>query len=299
MSERCLLVLGGEGQLGRALAESTAPAGWRIVTLGRGEADITQADGIARAIEAHNPAVVVNAAAYTAVDKAESDAGTAIRINRDGAGIVARAAAAAKLPVIHVSTDYVFDGQAGRAWREDDAIAPLSVYGASKAAGEAAIRQATARHVILRTSWVFGTHGQNFVKTMLRLGAERPELRIIDDQIGRPTYAGDLAQTITAIAVHLIDGAPANGFGTFHFAGADAVTWFGFAQAIFAEASRRGGPHPVLLPIPTAQYPTPAKRPANSVLDCSKLKSVYDIQPRPWRDGLGECLDHLLRPPQS
>lgn len=299
MSANCLLVLGGDGQLGRAFSECPPPAGWRIVTLGRNDADITEPDSIARALAAHAPAIVVNAAAYTAVDKAESEAESAFRINRDGAANVARAAAAANLPVIHVSTDYVFDGRAGPAWREDDPIAPLSVYGASKAAGEAAIRQAAQQHVILRTSWVFGVHGQNFVKTMLRLGAERPELRIIDDQIGRPTHAGDLAQAIAAIAARLTDEADANGFGTFHFAGAEPVSWFGFAQAIFAEARRRGGPHPRLLPIPTAQYPTPAKRPANSVLDCSKLKNVYDIQPRPWRDGLGECLDRLLRPPQS
>ena len=298
MSGNRLLVLGGEGQLGRALAECPPPAGWRIVTLGRGKADITQADSIARAISVHRPAAVVNAAAYTAVDKAESESESAFRINRDGAAIVAQAAAAAKLPLIHVSTDYVFDGTPGAAWREDDAIAPLSVYGASKAAGEAAIRQAGGQHVILRTSWVFGIHGQNFVKTMLRLGAERPELRIIDDQFGRPTYAGDLARAITAIAARLRATPPAQGFGTFHFAGAGPVSWFAFAEAIFAEAQRRGGAHPALVAIPTSQYPTPAKRPANSVLDCSKLERVYDIQPRPWRDGLGECLDRLLRPAQ-
>ena len=296
MNARCLLVLGGAGQLGQALAETPPPTGWRIVTLTRAEADIVQADSIARAIATHGPAAVVNAAAYTAVDKAESESDAAFRINRDGAAIVARAAAASNLPVIHLSTDYVFDGRAERPWRENDPIAPLGIYGASKAAGEEALRQATERHVILRTSWVFGTHGQNFVKTMLRLGAERPELRIIDDQIGRPTYAGDLAQIIGAIAARLCDKAPAEAYGTFHVAGQGAISWFGFAQAIFAEARRRGGPHPALAPIPTSQYPTAAKRPANSVLDCARLKAVYDIQPRPWRAGLVECLDRLLAP---
>lgn len=296
MSEKCLLVFGGGGQLGQALAESSPPSGWRIVTLLRAAADITQANSINRAITDHDPAVIVNAAAYIAVDKAESDAQAAFRINRDGAGIVARAAATAKRAVIHISTDYVFDGRGGRPWREDDPTVPLGVYGASKLAGELAVRQAGGGHIILRTSWVFGVHGQNFVKTMLRLGAERPELRIVDDQIGRPTYAGDLAKSITAIAARISDQPAVDATGTFHFAGDGAVSWFGFAQAIFAEAHRRGGPNPSLVPIPTSQYPTPAKRPANSELNCDKLQSAYDIHPRSWRAGLGECLDRLLRP---
>ena len=299
MSAQRLLVFGGGGQLGQALAETPPPADWQIVTLPRALADITQADSVAQAIAAYDPAVIVNAAAYTAVDKAESDADAAFRLNRDGAGIVAQAAAAAKRPIIHISTDYVFDGGAGRPWREDDPTAPLGVYGASKLAGETAVRQAAERHVILRTSWLFGVHGQNFVKTMLRLGAERPELRIIDDQVGRPTYAGDLAQGIVAIAAQISGRANKEGSGTFHFAGEGAVSWFGFAQAIFAEAHRRDGPNPSLVAIPTSQYPTPAKRPANSVLDCDRLESTYDIRPRPWRVGLGECLDRLLRPKTS
>lgn len=295
MSPQRLLVFGGDGQLGRALAETSPPAGWTIVTLGRADADITHADSIARAIAAQGASAVVNAAAYTAVDKAESEAEAAFRINCDGAAVVARAAAAANLPVIHVSTDYVFDGRAERPWREDDPIAPLGIYGASKAAGEEAVREAAARHVILRTSWVFGVHGNNFMKTMLRLGAERPELRIINDQIGRPTFAGDLAQAIVAIAARTVGTAPPGAYGTFHVAGEGAISWFAFAREIFAQAHRRGGPNPALVPIPASEYPTPAKRPANSVLDCGKLQAVYDIHPRPWHAGLGECLDRLLR----
>lgn len=299
MNERRLLVFGGAGQLGAALAANRPPTGWRIAALARADADITDRESIARAMAAHRPSAVVNAAAYTAVDKAESDADTAFRVNRDGAGIVARAATAADVPLIHLSTDYVFDGRGRRPRREDDPVAPLGVYGASKAAGEDAVRAAGDRHVILRTSWVFGVDGGNFVKTMLRLGAERPELRVIDDQTGRPTYAGDLAGIILDIADRLIAAPPPRPYGTFHIAGEGAVTWFGFARAIFAEARRRGAPTPKLTPIPTSDYPTPARRPTYSVLDCGKLQAVYDIRPRPWRDGLRDCLDRLLGPAVS
>lgn len=294
MNEHALLVFGGGGQLGRALSETKPPSGWRIVPLNRGEADITEVKSVTHAIAALRPAAVVNAAAYTAVDKAEAETEAAFGINRDGAAIVARASAAAHVPLIHISTDYVFDGHGTRPWREDDATAPLGVYGASKAAGEEQVRGAAAHHVILRTSWVFGVEGANFVKTMLRLGAERPELRVVDDQTGRPTYAGDLARMITTIAARLADEPPSDAFGTFHAAGGGAVTWFEFAQAIFADAKRRGGPSPTVSPIPTTAYPTPAKRPANSVLDCAKLEAVFGIRPRPWRDGLNECLDRLI-----
>ncbi len=296
MSDKVCLLFGGDGQLGRALAKAVAPAGWRIVSLGRAAADITDADQIARAIDAHEPAVVVNAAAYTAVDKAESDRDDAFRINDIGAGIVARAASDAQATVIHLSTDYVFDGQASRPWREDDPIAPLGVYGASKAAGEDAVRDAARRHLILRTSWVFGVDGNNFVKTMLRLGAERPALKIVADQVGRPTSAHDLADAILAIAAKIGGGvSTAKAYGTFHFANAGAVSWHEFAREIFAQSAKRGGPSPALTAIPTSDYPTPAKRPAYSVLDCDKLAGLYGIEPRPWQAALGDVLDRLLK----
>ena len=295
MSDKALLVFGGDGQLGRALAKAAAPKGWTIVALSRAAADITDADQVARAIAAHEPAVVVNAAAYTAVDKAESDSDAAFRINETGAGIVAKAASDAQATVIHLSTDYVFDGQASRPWREDDPIAPLGVYGASKAGGEDAVREAARRHVILRTSWVFGIDGNNFVKTMLRLGAERPALKIVADQVGRPTSAHDLADAILAIAGKLGGGiSTAKLYGTFHFAKQGAISWYEFAREIFAQSVQRGGPSPDLAAIPTRDYPTPAKRPAYSVLDCDKLAGLYGIEPRPWQAALGDVLDRLL-----
>jgi dTDP-4-dehydrorhamnose reductase len=295
MSDKALLVFGGDGQLGRALAKATAPKGWTIVALSRAAADITNADQVARAIAAHEPAVVVNAAAYTAVDKAESERDAAFRINETGAGIVAKAASDAQATVIHLSTDYVFDGQASRPWREDDPIAPLGVYGASKAGGEDAVREAARRHVILRTSWVFGIDGNNFVKTMLRLGAERPALKIVADQVGRPTSAHDLADAILAIAGKLGGGiSTAKLYGTFHFANQGAVSWYEFAREIFAQSAQRGGPSPDLAAIPTSDYPTPAKRPAYSVLDCDKLAGLYGIEPRPWQPALSDVLESLL-----
>jgi len=295
MSDKTVLVFGGNGQLGRALAEANAPAGWRVVCLSRAAADIANADQVARAIAAHAPAAVVNAAAYTAVDKAESERDAAFRINELGAGIVARAASDAHAAVIHLSTDYVFDGQASRPWREDDPIAPLGVYGASKAAGEDAVRDAARRHVILRASWLFGIDGNNFVKTMLRLGAERPALKIVADQVGRPTSAHDLADAILAIAVKLSGGvSTAKLYGTFHFANAGAVSWHEFAREIFAQSARRSGPSPQLAAIPTSDYPTPAQRPAYSVLDCDKLAGLYGIEPRPWQPALSDVLKRLL-----
>ena len=295
MSDKTLLIFGGDGQLGRALAKAVAPGGWRIVSLARAAADITDIDQVIRAIAAHEPAVVVNAAAYTAVDKAENDSVAAFLINEYGAGIVARAASEAQATVIHLSTDYVFDGQASRPWREDDPAQPLGVYGASKAAGEDAVRDAARRHVILRTSWLFGADGNNFVKTMLRLGAERPALKIVADQVGRPTSAHDLADAILAVAAKLGGGVTtAKAYGTFHFANAGAVSWYDFAREIFAQAARRGGPSPELTAIPTSDYPTPAKRPAYSVLDCDKLAGLYGIEPRPWQAALGDVLARLL-----
>jgi dTDP-4-dehydrorhamnose reductase len=295
MSDKTLLVFGGDGQVGRALAEAATPPGWRVVALGRAAVDITDAEHLARAIAAHEPAAVVNAAAYTAVDKAESERDAAFRINETGAGLVAEAAAAAQATVIHLSTDYVFNGEASRPWREDDAVAPLGVYGASKAAGEDAVRAAARRHVILRTSWVFGVHGNNFVKTMLRLGAERPALKIVADQVGRPTSAHDLADAILAIAAKLGGGvATAKAYGTFHFANAGAVSWHDFAREIFTQAAERGGPSPQLAAIPTRDYPTPAQRPAYSVLDCDKLAGLYGIEPRRWQAALADVLARLL-----
>ena len=248
--------------------------------LARSEVDITDAAAVAAAVRGAD--FVANCAAYTAVDKAETERDQAFAVNATGPGVIARACAEAGAALLHISTDYVFRGDGDRPWREDDPIAPLSVYGESKAAGEAAVREALPRHVILRTAWVFAAHGNNFVRTMLRLGAERPELRIVADQRGGPTAAADIAAAILAIRERAL--APGfDGWGTFHFAGAPATTWHDFAAAIFAE---KGGAAPALHPIATSDYPTPARRPSNSVLDCGKIGRVFGLAQPDWRRAL-------------
>ena len=274
-----LLVFGRTGQVARELARLAPEARF----LGRAEVDLTDPAACAALIRDARPAAVINAAAYTAVDRAESEPDAAWAVNSEGAGHVARACARTGLPLLHLSTDYVFDGQAvGHAYREDDPIAPVSVYGASKAEGDQAVRDATPRHAIVRTAWVYSPHGQNFVKTMLRLGRERPELGIVADQHGCPTSAADIAGALVAMAVRMADsGAGGDLYGTFHFSGTGPTTWYGFAQEIFRLAAHHGNPVPTLRPIATADYPTPAARPANSVLDCSRLREVYGIASPP------------------
>ena len=294
-SGRTLLVFGGAGQVGQAISAVMPPDGWRVVCASRGDANITRAEDVRRLVSLVEPDVIVNAAAFTAVDKAESVPKWAARVNGTGAGIVADAALQLGAPIIHLSTDYVFDGRSSRPWCETDPAAPLSVYGATKAAGEQAVRRSHSGHVILRTSWVFGSHGGNFVKTMLHQGQEKPLLRIVADQHGCPTFAGDLAAAIWEIA-RPVAVPTRDVFGTFHFAGHGPVTWFDFATAIFAEAARHGVASPRLEPIATLDFPTPARRPAYSVLDCDKIAAVYGIVPPSWRDGLSRCVADLLNP---
>ncbi len=280
-----LAVFGARGQLGHALARVAERHALAAAAFDRTAADITDARAVAAALARSKADVAVNAAAYTAVDRAESDSAAAFAVNRDGAANVAAAANALDIPVIHVSTDYVFDGTKATAYTEDDPIAPLGVYGRSKAEGEAAARKANPRAVILRTAWVYGVEGANFVKTMLRLGAERDVLRVVDDQRGCPTFADDLAEGVIRIAGKLGDR-----WGTYHLTGGGETTWFGFARAIFAEAAALGARSPRLEPITTADYPTPAKRPANSVLDGAKVKRAFGVELPPWNDGLSRML---------
>jgi dTDP-4-dehydrorhamnose reductase len=294
---RTILVFGSQGQVATCLREAVLPAGWTVRTVGRAQADIASSRDVDRIVAESAAAVVINAAAYTAVDRAESEPDAAWAVNSEGAGHVARACARTGLPLLHLSTDYVFDGQAvGHAYREDDHIAPVSVYGASKAGGDQAVRDAAGRHAIVRTAWVYSPHGQNFVRTMLRLGRERPELGIVDDQHGCPTAAADIADALVAMAVRMAQPdaiGNADLYGTFHFSGTGATTWYGFAQAIFALAARHGHTTPTLRPIATADYPTPAARPKNSVLDCSRLRASYGIAAPPWRDSLASCVARL------
>lgn len=299
---RAVLVTGANGQLGRALARAHWPAGWRPVALDRTALDLADPSAIAAVMSAghdgHPWAAVVNAAAYTAVDKAEGDVVAAWTINALAPAAFASACAAAGIPLVQVSTDYVFAGDkpladGDGAWEVDDPVGPLGVYGASKLGGELAVRTSGARHVIVRTAWVVSADGANFVKTMLRVGAERPELRVVDDQHGSPTAAADLADALVTIAVRLANDAHAP-TGTFHFSNAGCTSWAGFAEEIFRQSAARGGPAARVVRIGTADYPTPARRPANSLLSARAITAAYGIVPRPWQAALGDILDQLI-----
>jgi dTDP-4-dehydrorhamnose reductase len=284
-----LLVFGRTGQVARALARAAATQGITLAALGRAEADLADPAACARAIEEAAADAVINAAAYTAVDRAETEPDLAARINAEAPGAMARAAAARGLPFLHVSTDYVFDGTPGRPWREDDPTGPLGVYGASKLAGERAVAAAGGPHAILRTAWVFSADGTNFVKTMLRLGAGRDALRVVDDQRGGPTPADAIAGALLVVARTLAEGRGTS--GVFHFAGAPAVSWADFAAAIFAA---RGGPAaPRIERIASSDWPTPTRRPLNSVLDCSRIRAVYGIAQPDWRAHLPAVIEEL------
>jgi len=286
-----LLVAGASGQLAHALVQrSRQLAGVTVIALGRPQLDLLDPASISHALDATRPDVVINAAAYTAVDKAESDAAAAFALNRDGAGALAAAAGAVGCPIIHVSTDYVFDGNKAGAYVEDDATNPMGVYGRSKLEGEAAVAAANARHVILRTAWVYSAHGHNFLKTMLRLARERPELRVVADQLGNPTFAPHLADAILAIAAQI---GSARLWGVYHATATSETTWHGFAAAIIAAANPLGVPQVRVVPITTADYPMPARRPANSCLDCSKLERAFGLRLPPWQRGLAECVAEL------
>jgi dTDP-4-dehydrorhamnose reductase len=291
------LVAGREGQLARALRERLPRDGHAVTALEPPEFDITDRASIAAALDKAAPALVVNAAAYTAVDRAEDEPDLAMAINRDGAVWLAEAAVARGLPFIHLSTDYVFDGTKGAPYVEEDAPNPLGVYGLTKLEGERAVLAANPRSLVLRTAWVCSPHGANFVKTMLRLAAERPALRVVADQQGAPTFADDLADAIARLAPRMA-AAPSGdpGFGLFHLTGAPHTSWHGFAAAILDGAARRGHPCPALAAIATADYPTRALRPADGRLDCGKIGRIHGIAPADWRVSLARCLDALLGP---
>jgi dTDP-4-dehydrorhamnose reductase len=256
---------------------------------------------MARAIDAVRPDLVVNAAAYTAVDKAETDGeAAAFAINRDGAGALAAASHAAGCPILHVSTDFVFDGTKAEPYVETDRANPVSVYGRSKLAGEMAVAAANPRHLILRTAWLHAPYGQNFLRTILRLARERPQLRVIADQHGNPTYAPHLADAMLAIAARLGDGkGEAPTWGIYHAAASGETTWAGFAAAIVAAGARLGVPQVPVIPITTPEYPLPAKRPANSRLDCAKLARTFGVRLPPWQQGVAECIAELESVPAA
>lgn len=289
-----ILMFGANGQVARETLALAAERGRDLVALDRATADIADAEAVARAMAEVKPDLVFNAAAYTAVDKAEGDAEAAERGNATGPGLLAAACAKAGIPLVHISTDYVFDGTKTGAYVESDPIAPLGVYGRTKAAGEAAVREATDRHVILRTSWVYGAHGANFLKTMLRLAGDRDRLTIVADQRGCPTATRDIAEALFAVA-DAVEAGTAR-YGTYHFAGTGATTWHGFAAEIVAHAARHTGRTPEVAAITTADYPTPARRPANSELDSSLFEQTFRYRAAPWQARAGEVVDTLLAP---
>lgn len=274
-----IALFGAAGQVGRALARVGTARGATIVEFDKAAADVTNPAAVDAAVSQARADVVVNAAAYTAVDDAERDPERAEATNHIGARNVATATEAHGVPMIYLSTDYVFDGAKAVPYVEDDPIAPLSVYGRTKAEGEAAVRAASSRAIIVRTSWIFGLEGHNFVKTMLRLAGERDVLRVVNDQRGCPTFADDLARGLLALAARPMPG-------TYHLAGGGSATWFEFATAIFATCGR--GPR--LEPITSAQYTARARRPAYSVLDCTRAKRTFGVELPPWNDGLSRML---------
>ncbi|MCP5159609.1 MAG: dTDP-4-dehydrorhamnose reductase [Gammaproteobacteria bacterium] len=282
-----IIVTGAQGQVGWELTQRAPRLGHAVLAWDQTELDITDAAAVDRALSASGADVVINAAAYTAVDKAEQEAERAFAVNRDGPAHLAAACARMNIPLLHLSTDYVYDGVKSGAYVEDDPTAPIGVYGASKLAGDQAVRQLLSRHLILRVSWVFGVHGHNFVKTILRLAREREELRVVADQQGCPTFAGDIADTLLELAGRIVEIDTNDTWGTYHYCGEPATTWHGFASAIVEQArARESLPLKTITAITTADYPTPAARPANSVLDCSQLMTQLGIRPRPWRNGL-------------
>jgi dTDP-4-dehydrorhamnose reductase len=295
------LLLGANGQVGQELLRVLAPLGPLAATTRSGQLadgracealDLADSAAIAATLFRLRPARVVNAAAYTAVDRAEDDAEAAWRVNAEVPGEIARWCAQAGVPLVHYSTDYVFDGRAGRPYREDDATGPLNVYGASKLAGEQAIRAAAGRHLIFRTAWVYGARGSNFLTTMLRLARERDSLRVVADQVGTPTPAAWIAETTVRVLQHA-----GRASGTWHLTAAGQTSWHGFAQAIFEEAVARGilSAAPQVAPIASADYPTRAVRPAGSVLDTGRLQRDFAVVPPPWEAGLAEVMAHHPR----
>jgi len=286
------LLFAGNGQLGQELLRALAPLGALVATTRSGTladgtpcetADFNQPESLVALLDRVQPSIVVNAAAYTAVDRAEEERDAAFRANAEAPGVIARWCAAAGVPMVHYSTDYVFNGQGTRPYREDDATGPLGVYGASKLAGEQAIREAGGRHLIFRTAWVYASHSANFLRTMLRVGAERDVLRVVADQVGTPTPAALIAEVTAQALKH-----PGQLSGTWHLTANGETSWHGFAEAIFAEAVAAGklARAPKVEAISTAEYPTPAKRPAYSHLDVSKLESDFGITLPDWQQGL-------------
>lgn len=283
-----ILICGQQGQVSRELQLHLAGIGDLIVP-GRDRLDLAQPAQIRQQVRQIAPDLIINAAAHTAVDQAESEPELAFAINATGPGVLAEEAARLGAPLIHYSTDYVFDGSKHEPYNESDVPAPLSVYGKSKLAGEQAIADVQGQHLTLRTSWVYSTHGRNFLLTMQRLLQEKPQLRVVADQIGAPTWAGSIARSTLALIERWQSG-QTGAWGTYHLTAGGHTSWFGFAQAIGAALREQGKPCAELIPIPSSDYPTPAARPLNSRLDCSRLQHEWGVSLPDWQTALHECL---------
>jgi len=289
-----VLVTGAHGQVGWELSRRGAGKGSDILALDRATLDITDESAVKRTVGRSGAALVVNGAAYTAVDQAESESELAFAANRDGPANLASACAEAGIPLVHISTDFVFDGEKKGPYLETDQVSPLSVYGKSKAAGEVAVRERLREHIILRTSWVYGVHGRNFAKTMLRLGREKDVIQVVADQYGCPTYAADLADTILKIAAQIQDNRQIT-WGTYHYCGKGVTSWHGLGEETLSLAKKYISLRvKTIEAIRTAEYPTPAKRPFNSALDCSLVEKTFNIHPKPWRESLAQMINIMF-----
>jgi dTDP-4-dehydrorhamnose reductase len=291
-----VLLFGANGQVGWACIKEFKDRNVELTALGRKTADLSKPSAIKKIIKEHQPKLVINAAAYTAVDKAESEPEEAQAINAQAPAAMAEACSLLDIPLIHISTDYVFDGLKAQPYTEDDQPNPQSEYGRSKLAGEKGISATLNKHIILRTSWVFGIHGNNFVKTMLRLGQERDQLNIVADQHGGPTFAGHIAEVIFELSQSILTGKEL-AWGTYHLSGQPYTTWYGFACKIFEDASELGiiTTKPQVNPISTEEFPTPAPRPKQSSLSCKSLEALTGKKMLPWKDGLNLMLSTLNR----
>lgn len=286
-----ILVTGSCGQLGTELCRQAGERGLGVLCADRPDFELTDPKTVDRIVFESHADLAINTAAYTAVDRAETQAAEAFAVNREGAASLASACAHEGIPLIHLSTDYVFDGSKRGSYLETDPVSPVSAYGRSKAEGEAEVRRRHRDHIILRTSWLYGLTGRNFVRTLLQLGREKEVLKVVDDQVGCPTFAADLAKAVLDMVVWIHQGGPAV-WGTYHYCGRGSTTWYGFAVELFKKAKTYDFFHVRrLIPILTEEFAAPARRPANSVLDCSLLEKVFGIQRIPWQDSLSRMLE--------
>ncbi|WP_337270873.1 dTDP-4-dehydrorhamnose reductase [Oryzifoliimicrobium ureilyticus] len=291
-----MVVTGKEGQVVQSLLERAKQQQmFEVIALGRPQMDLSQPEGLFDAIASVQPDIIVSAAAYTAVDQAESDEESAQVVNGLAPGKLAEAAARLNVPIVHLSTDYVFDGSKSDPYLETDTVAPLGAYGRSKLAGEQAVAAATDNHAILRTAWVYSPFGKNFLKTMLKVAESRDELNVVDDQRGNPTSALDIADAVLQVAANLLDSDSRSQRGVFHMTASGEASWADFAIEIFKQSQALNGPHAVVHRIPSSSYPTPAKRPANSRLNCTKLLDVHGVQLQDWRQSAAEIVARLIQ----